>query len=69
MEFWETGFYDKDGNKLETDAVLAALFSKINQLEERVNELEDFYNSTDWDDLKCTVDSLDRTSVRRRSYY
>ena len=41
MEFWESGFYDKDGNKMETDAVLAALFSKINQLEKRIEDLEE----------------------------
>lgn len=41
MELWESGFYDKDGNKLETDAVLAALFSKINQLEKRIKKLEE----------------------------
>ena len=41
MEFWETGFYDKDGKKMETDAVLAALFSKINQLEKRIEQLEE----------------------------
>lgn len=41
MEFWETGFYDKDGRKMETDAVLAALFSKVNQLEKRIEQLEE----------------------------
>lgn len=38
---WESGFYDKDGNKMETDAVLAALLSKICQLEKRIEELEE----------------------------
>jgi hypothetical protein len=41
MEFWESGFYDKDGKKMETDAVLAALFSKIIQLEKRIEKLEE----------------------------
>lgn len=41
MKMWENGFYDKDGKKMETDAVLAALFSKIIQLEKRIEELEE----------------------------
>ena len=41
MEFRETGFYDKNGRKMEADAVLAALFSKINQLEKRIEQLEE----------------------------
>lgn len=41
MKMWESGFYDKDGKKMETDAVLAALFSKINQLEKRIEKLEE----------------------------
>jgi hypothetical protein len=41
MEFWESGFYDKDCKKMETDAVLAALFSKIIQLEKRIEKLEE----------------------------
>lgn len=41
MKMWESGFYDKDGKKMETDAVLAALFSKITQLEKRIEKLEE----------------------------
>jgi len=41
MKLWESGFYDKDGKKMETDAVLAALFSKIIQLEKRIEKLEE----------------------------
>lgn len=41
MKTWENGFYDKDGKKMETDAVLAALFSKICQLEKRIKKLEE----------------------------
>lgn len=38
---WENGFYDKEGNKMETDAVLTALLLKICQLEKRIKELEE----------------------------
>lgn len=41
MKMWESGFYGKDGKKMETDAVLAALFSKIIQLEKRIEKLEE----------------------------
>lgn len=41
MKIWESGFYDKDSKKMETDAVLAALFSKICQLEKRIDKLEE----------------------------
>jgi hypothetical protein len=39
--FWEEGFYDKSGKKMETMEVLAALFKKTIQLEKRIEQLEE----------------------------
>lgn len=40
-EFWDEGFYDKNGKKMETMDVLAALFKKTIQLEKRIEQLEE----------------------------
>ena len=38
---WESGFYDEKGNKVEISAVITALISKVNQLEKRIEGLEE----------------------------